>query len=108
VALAVYLAARLSHDTLPERGVSPEARAERAAHAQSWLSSMALPAPIRSAVAKLIEATAAGPATAGSALLHVIGAAANYLDPNGRSELEWLASSLAAVVTTDGSAPSKV
>src|SRR5262245_54071178 len=38
VALATYLAARLAHDTLPERAVSPTTRTERAANARTWLS----------------------------------------------------------------------
>jgi hypothetical protein len=108
VALAVYLAARLADDTLPERGVSAEARAERATHAKSWLSSMALPVPVRSAIAKLIEATAAGPGPAGSGLSQVIVVAGAHLDANSRSELETLGASLSLILPTQGNGRSKV
>ena len=94
VALAVYLAARLADDTLPERGVSAEARVERASHAKSWLSSMALAAPVRISIAKLIDATTDGPAAAAAALSAVSAVAASYLDAGGRAELERLTGSL--------------
>lgn len=94
VALAVYLAARLADDTLPERGISAEPRAERAAHAKSWLSSIAVPAPVRNAVAKLIDATTDGAAAAAAALPAVATAAGSYLDPGGRAELERLTGQL--------------
>ena len=95
VALAVYLAARLADDTLPEHGVSAEARAERAAQAKSWLSSMALAAPIRSALARLIDATATGRVAAAAALPAVIAATGSQLDEGARSELNRLAATLA-------------
>ncbi len=95
VALAVYLAARLADDTLPEHGVSAEARSERASHAKSWLSSMALAAPIRSALARLIDATAAGRAAAAAALPAVVAATANQLDAGARAELDRLTAVLA-------------
>jgi len=94
VALSVYLAARLADDTLPERGVSAEARAERAAHAKSWLSSMALTLPVRSALARLIEATASGPRAAAAALPAVISATGSQLDAGARGELDRLTASL--------------
>jgi hypothetical protein len=96
VALAVYLAARLADDTLPEHGVSAEARSERASHAKSWLSSMALAAPIRSALARLIDATATGRAAAAAALPAVIAATGNQLDAGARAELDRLTAVLAA------------
>ncbi len=95
VALAVYLAARLADDTLPDRGVSPEARTERATHAKSWLSSMALAVPVRSALARLIEATASGPGAAATALPAVISATGSHLDASARAELDHLTASLA-------------
>ena len=94
VALAVYLAARLADDTLPERGVSPEARTERAAHAKSWLSSMALAAPVRAALARLLDATANGRVAAAVALPAVIAATGSQLDAGARSELDRLAATL--------------
>jgi hypothetical protein len=97
VALAVYLAARLADDTLPDHGVSAEARAERAAHAKSWLSSMALAAPIRSALARLIEATATGATATAAALPAVITATGSQLDASARAELDRLIATLAGV-----------
>jgi hypothetical protein len=96
VALAVYLAARLADDTLPDRGVSGEARAERAAHAKSWLSSMALAAPVRSALARLIEATANGPTATATALPAVVTATGGQLDTKARAELDRLNAALSA------------
>jgi hypothetical protein len=95
VALAVYLAARLADDTLPERGVSAEARTERASHAKSWLSSMALAAPIRSTLARLIDATATGRAATAAALPPVMAATGNQLDAGARAELDRLTALLA-------------
>ena len=95
VALAVYLAARLADDTLPERGISPESRGERATHAKSWLSSMALPAPVRSAIGKLIDATTVGPVAVATALPTLVAASSSYLDAGGRAELDRLASVMA-------------
>jgi hypothetical protein len=96
VALAVYLAARLADDTLPDRGVSAEARAERAAHAKSWLSSMALAVPVRTALSRLIEATANGPRAAALALPPVVTATGSQLDASARAELDRLTVALAA------------
>jgi hypothetical protein len=95
VALAMYLAARLADDTLPERGVSAETRTERAAHAKSWLSSMALAVPVRSALARLIEATSAGPSAAAAALPAVVAATGSHLDAGARAELDRLTATLA-------------
>src|SRR5207248_2604299 len=94
VALATYLAARLAHDTLPERGVSPETRSERAAGAKSWLSTLALPATVRPALAKLVESSAGSPELAAQALRNVTTVTANFLDSGARLELKQLAASL--------------
>ena len=96
VALAVYLAARLADDTLPERGIPPEARAERARHARSWLASIAVPAPVRAATGKMIDATAGEARATGATLQGVINATASYLDAAARAELDRLTAALAA------------
>lgn len=87
VALATYLAARLAHDALPERGLLPALRAERAANAKHWLSTLALPAPVRPALARLLDASAGDVATILDALAGVIAVTANFLDSGARSEL---------------------
>jgi hypothetical protein len=91
VALAVYLSARLADDTLPERGVSTETRVARATHARSWLSSMAVPAPVRPVLVKLIDTTGAGGTATAQAIVAVISATGTYLDDGARLELERLA-----------------
>jgi len=94
VALATYLAARLAHDTQPDRGISRAARAERAAHAKNWLSTLVLPPNVRTALARLVDASTGEPADAGSALADVMHAVESFLDAKARTELEHLAAAL--------------
>jgi hypothetical protein len=96
VALAVYLAARLAHDALPDRCISSDTRKERASSARHWLSMLALPTPsLRSSVAKLIDASAGAPVDASDAIENVMAVTAQYLEPAARSELDHLAKALA-------------
>ncbi|HSQ32314.1 MAG TPA: hypothetical protein VLN49_20805 [Gemmatimonadaceae bacterium] len=103
VALATYLAARLAHDTHPERGVSQSARAERAAHAKNWLSTLVLPPNVRAALARLVDASTGEPAEAATALGEVMRAVESFLDARARAELEQLVTALqpAPVVMTE-------
>ena len=94
VALATYLAARLAHDCLPERGLSDSVRSERANGAKTWLSTLALPAPVRPALAKLVESTSGQRAQTAEALRAVITVTANVLDSRARLELDQLAANL--------------
>jgi hypothetical protein len=94
VALATYLAARLAHDVLPARGLSDEVRSERAAGAKTWLSTLALPAPVRPALAQLLESTSGPPGRAAEAVRAVMAAASGVLDARARTELDQLATSL--------------
>jgi len=96
VALAVYLGARLAHDTLPERGLPQPLRATRTANARTWLSNLALPQPIRPALARLVDASAGSPASAAEAVRAVIAVTADFLDQHARLELDRLAASLDA------------
>jgi hypothetical protein len=96
VALATYLAARLVQDTLPERGVSPATRTERAANARTWLSTLAVPSAVKPALAKLVESSAGTPDSAGQAVRMVTAVTENFLDSGSRFELEQLAASLGA------------
>jgi hypothetical protein len=96
VALATYLTARLAQDTLPERGVSPEARMERAANAKNWLATLSLPAAVRPALARLVELSAGSPEFAAQGVRNVTAVTANFLDSGARLELDQLAASLAA------------
>jgi hypothetical protein len=96
VALATFLAARLVHDTLPDRGISPASRTERAASARNWLSTLALPAAVRPALTKLVESSVGSPESAGQAVRAVTAVTANFLDSGARLELDSLAASLGA------------
>jgi hypothetical protein len=92
IALATYLAARLAHDSLPERGLTPEIRAERAASAKTWLATLSLPAPTRAALAALMDASGTGNGIA-PAIRAVLAGTSNRLDRASRTELERLADS---------------
>jgi hypothetical protein len=97
VALAVYVAARLADDVLPERGLSDEARVERAAGARHWVSMLALPTPlVRASLVKLFDASAGTRADVAEALGNVITVTAQYLEPASRGELDQLAKALSA------------
>jgi hypothetical protein len=96
VALATYLAARLVDDVLDQNGLTPSVRAERAGSARSWLSTVALPAPIRQPLVRLVDASAGGAAGASQALRAVIAVTAEFLDRAARLELEQLAETLEA------------
>ncbi len=93
VALAALVVARLAHDALGAPGAPSLGAAERevrAAAARVWLASLALPAPVRTACARCVDATAGPPAGLSApvrSLLHVVAA---QLDPAGVRELERL------------------
>jgi hypothetical protein len=91
VALATYLAARLAHDTLADRGVSQPVRAERAVSAKNWLATFSLPAAIRSALARLVEVSGGDPRGVAPALRAAIAATSSRLDQASRLELNRLA-----------------
>jgi hypothetical protein len=94
VALAVYLAARLAQDALPDREIPQTARAERASHAKQWLASLSLPGSVRPALVELIDASAKERADAARSLRGAIAAVAESLDKNARAELVELAAAL--------------
>jgi hypothetical protein len=90
VAIATYVAARLAHDALPERGLTDAIRAERVLGAKTWLANLALPAPVRPALIRLVEASAGGLGQTADALRGVIAVTANLLDTKAKSELDQL------------------
>lgn len=75
-----------------------ELRAERAAQARLWLSTLALPTPVRDAVARLIEASAGEGAALVAAAREVTAVAASQLDNAARLELDRLAAALGAAL----------
>src|ERR1051325_8158414 len=74
VAMALYLAARLAQDALPEREIAEAARRDRASHAKQWLSTLPLPAGVRPSLSALIDASAGEPAAASKCLRAAIAA----------------------------------
>lgn len=95
VALACFVAARLVADRRQED--EPAARAARIAGAKAWLGALALPAPVKTSVARCADVTAEGAGEAISKeLVALSAAAASYLDAGSRGELESLAASLRA------------
>src|SRR5689334_16018498 len=91
IALATYLAARLAHDALAEREIAQEIRAERAANAKTWLSTLALPPSTRAALAALMDASGTSGNGVAPAIRGVLEATTNRLDRASRTELERLA-----------------
>jgi hypothetical protein len=96
IALAIYLAARLAQDVLPDRELSQVARGERAGHAKQWLSSLSLSSSVRPALVDLIEASGKERADVVRGLHTAIAAVAESLDRNARAELLELAAALDA------------
>jgi hypothetical protein len=98
VALACFVAARLAHDCCdPLLDLDEELRAARCSGAKGWLGTIAIPAPVRTPVAKLADASANGHAGAMAPLVRALARAAeSFLDPAARAELDALAARLAA------------
>jgi hypothetical protein len=94
VVLATYLAARLAHDVLGDRGVSQPTRAERAVQGRMWLANIALPASVRPALSKLVDVSAGSSADAAAAVRLVMAVATPFLDTKAQTELEQLARAL--------------
>lgn len=94
VALGTFLAARLALDTLPDRGLTPASRVDRALQARTWLSTMTLPSAVRSALLHVIDASTQEPAAAAEAVRALLGATASFLDARSKTELERLATAL--------------
>jgi hypothetical protein len=97
VALATYLGARLAHDALRERGLAQSVRVERATSAKQWLSTLALPAAVRPALARLIETSGGEQKSIAEAVRAVTTVTANFLDSRARLELDQLAVALERV-----------
>jgi len=98
-ALACLMGARLASATLPPYRLGAEQRHARAADARPWLATLALPAGVREAVARLMDGTGDDPPAAASlaALLRqAMDAAGPLLDDAARAELTALARALDA------------
>lgn len=96
VAIATFVVARLVDDLRNPLELGAEARGARATAARSWLSSLALPANLRTPFARLVDASALTMLEARTALAKVIEVTSPHLDPPARSELEILLQALGA------------
>ena len=96
MALATFIAARLAAGAVPPERLTAAIRAERAASARLWMTSVALPAPLRSLLLKVVDASARDDLRALAAnVSRVAEITAPHLDRRARGELEQLASRLA-------------
>ena len=90
------MAVRLVRDAMGTEALPPSLRVARAAGAKAWLATLSLPAPVRSPMAKLLDASATGDvASLRTALSTVTGVTANYLDSAAHLELDRLEQTLA-------------
>jgi hypothetical protein len=96
VALACFVVARLAADRLVGPGMLPEpARTTRCVGARSWIGTLSLPTAVRTPLAKVLELSGDGSGTGlPAALLELADAAAPFLDPASRGELDALALAL--------------
>lgn len=94
-ALATLISARLAAGAAPPVLLALPLRAARAEAARLWLTSVALPPVVRTAVLKLVDATATDDCRAiASALAKVTEVTAPQLDRGARSELDRLGARL--------------
>jgi hypothetical protein len=96
-ALATLIAVRLAAGAAPPNMLAPPLRAARADAARVWLSSVTLPAPVRAAITKLVDASAGtDDRTIVAALEKVTDVTAPVLTKGARSELDRLAARFGA------------
>ncbi len=91
-ALATLIAARLAAGAAPPVSLAPPLRVARAEAARVWLSSVTLPAPVRAAITKLVDASAGNDQRMiASSLAKVTDITAQLMTRGARSELDRLA-----------------
>ncbi|MBI1808410.1 MAG: hypothetical protein HYR75_00815 [Gemmatimonadetes bacterium] len=94
-ALATLIASRLIVGALAPLSLPAPARRQRADAAKVWLSAVALPAPVRTAIARLVELSASDDLESiAQGVTKVTEVTAPYLDRHARLELERLAARL--------------
>jgi len=94
VALALYMAARLADDLLPGRELDAAVREERAGAARHWLASVALPAQVKPAIARVADASNVSRDATAAAFRGVMTVTATQLDKAARLELDHLIEAL--------------
>jgi hypothetical protein len=94
-ALATLVAARLALGSAPPTPLAAAARRARAEAGRLWLSSVTVPAAVRSAIARLVDASGGDdPRAVIAALAKVTDVTAPHLTRNARSELDRLGARL--------------
>src|SRR5687768_16369018 len=91
-ALACFLVARVVGEFADGHRLAADQQRARVQGVKQWLGSAALPAPLKGALTRLVEATVSEDReVAKSALDSVIAVTANQIDPGARLELSRLA-----------------
>jgi hypothetical protein len=94
-ALATLIASRLVVGGLAPVSLPAPARRQRADAAKVWLSAVTLPAPVRTAIARVVDLSASDDRKAiAQGVAKVTEVTAPYLDRHARLELERLAARL--------------
>jgi hypothetical protein len=96
VALACFVAARLASECLLDGDdAHAPARVARSTGAKGWVGTLALPTAVKGPLQRCLESSAEGGRAAMARELATLAtAAASYLDPSSRAELDALATSL--------------
>jgi hypothetical protein len=95
VAVAAFVAARLASAALFQVPLPAEVRTARATGARAWLAAVAVPAPTRGPLVRVIDASGrADRADLGAAVRALIDAAGRCLDGAARREMDALAKEL--------------
>jgi len=92
--LGVYLAVRLADDAASAAALPAALRAQRAVAARAWVASLAIPAAVRRALTRLLDATETDGGPVEAALQGVTSVTAELLPPAARLEVEQFATSL--------------
>ena len=79
--------ARLSSDAMGAHALGATQRVERATAAKAWLASLAVPARVRPALARALDATARNTDAIAAALSELANVAAQWLDEPSVAEL---------------------
>ena len=88
IAMACLVGGRLASALLPPYSIATADLKARSTAAKHWLSSLSLPAPVRSALTHLADAVAVGNRkTASTALSHLVMVAQRSIDEASASEL---------------------
>jgi hypothetical protein len=97
IAMACLVGGRLASALLPPYSIATADLKARSTAAKHWLSSLSLPAPVRSALTHLADAVAVGNRnTSAGALSHLVTVAQRSIDEASASELIAVAAALEA------------